>query len=737
MQAKSLAVLGASESGMGAWLLNQAVDWGFPGPVYPVNPRRDCLRGLPCYPSLSALPEPPELVAIALGAHRVKAALEEAAAVGAKAATVIASGFAEAGGRGAAMEAELRETADRLGLVVNGPNNYGVASLHDRRVVSAGPLPPNLGAGDIALLFGSGALTHGIEETLAARGIGLSHVITVGNEAQTGFPDYLTYLATDPHAKVIACMVEGFRDPQGFEQAARLAAANGKRIVLVKTGRSELSKRAALAHTGALVGADRAIDAWLRKIGVVRVKDLDELTETSILLARYPHIGDGNVGIASVSGGGSGILADLAVDTGLALQPFTEQTDERLRAVLPEVATPNNPLDVTPFGTEEPYRTGIIRVICEDPDLSVAAWAWHSPVVAEQEMRDIYSLMIDALGKCSESGQLKPAVAFTMVGGSIHREFIELGRAHNIPLLVGARNTLAALAAAQSSASWLGWLESPGSIAGEPPAGLLHRFRSAPNNVVSEREMKSLLASVSLPVTREALAKSEEEAERHFLSLGLQRAALKVESADIPHKSASGGVVLNVDSAEGSRRSYRQIMQSVSRAVPGALIDGVLVQEMAAEGVDVFVGCTIEPGIGPVLALGAGGVLVEALDQVATGMCPMGRQEAAEFVGTSPAAALLRGRRGAPDGDVDALTEIVHKLSHLAWWLKDDIAEFDVNPVRVFAAGSGAQILDALAVKAPAPPAARPASAGPDTRGPDGESCFDRLETGDARSPNP
>jgi acetyltransferase len=703
MRAKSLAVLGASESGMGAWLLDQAVDWGFPGPIYPVNPRYDSLRGLVCYPSLAAIPEAAELVAIALSAPRVKSALEEAAAAGAKAATIVASGFAEIGGDGVVMEREIRETADRLGLIINGPNNYGIACLHDRRVVSAGPLPSNLQPGDIAMVFASGALTHGVEESLAARGVGLSHVITVGNEAQIGFADYLSYLATEPSAKVIACFVEGFRDPEAFEGAARFVAANGKRIVLVKTGRSELSRRAALAHTGSLVGADKAIDAWLKKIGVARVKDLDELIETSILLAHYPRIGDGNVGIASVSGGGSGVLADVAADTGLALQAFSEHTTTCLREALPGAATPNNPLDITTFGTEEPYRTDIMRTLCDDPELSVAAWAWHSPAVAEQQMRDIYAVMIEALAKASASGKITAAVAFTMVGGSMHPDFIKLGEALDIPLLVGARNSLAALAAAQSSSRWLKFLELPEIIAGPAPQGLREALGASANTVVSEREMKSLLGACGLPVTREALATSEEEARECFWSLGVQRVALKVESADVPHKSASGGVVLDVDSAEGAAAAFKQITAAVTEAVPDARIDGVLVQEMATEGIDVFVGCTIEPGIGPVLAVGAGGVLVESLDQIVTGMCPMGRDEAEAFVRSSPAASILRGRRGAQDGDMAALVEIVRKLSHFAWWLRDDIVEFDVNPVRVFAEGSGAQILDALAVKASSP----------------------------------
>jgi acetyltransferase len=702
MHAESVAVLGASESGMGAWLFNQVVDWHFPGPIYPVNPRYQTLRGLTCYPSLSALPAAPELVAIGLSAARVNAALEESAAAGAKAAIIVASGFGEVGGEGAVLERQIRQTADRLGLVINGPNNYGIASLHDRRVVSAGPLPPGLRAGEIAMVFASGALTHGVEEVLATRGVGVSHVITVGNEAQVGFPDYLTYLAGDPHAKVIACFVEGFRDPEGFAQAAHVVAASGKRIVLIKTGRSELSKREALAHTGALVGADRAIDAWLKKLGVARVKDLDELIETSILLARYPQFGDGNVGIASVSGGGSGVLADLAADTGLELRAFADDTTQALSSALPDAATPNNPLDVTTFGADEPYRTDIMRALCAAPDLSAAAWAWHTPAVAEQEMRDIYSTMIEALGRASESGARKPALAFSMVGGSIHPDFIKLSEALNIPLLVGARNALAALAAAQSSSRWLSWLDDPDHIAGMPPPGLLEAFRNTPYTVVSERDMKSVLVPCGLPVTREALATSEGQAAALFSELRLQRAVLKVESADIPHKSASGGVVLDVVSADAARAAYRQIIAAVAKAMPDATIDGVLIQEMAPDGVDVFVGCTVEPGVGPVLALGAGGVLVEALDQVVTGMCPMGAAEAEAFVRSSPAAALLQGRRGGADGDIDALIAVVQRLSQLAWWLRDELTEFDVNPVRVFTGNSGALILDALAVKATA-----------------------------------
>jgi acyl-CoA synthetase (NDP forming) len=702
MQPRSLAVLGASEAGMGAWVLDQAVDWNFPGPIYPVNPRYETLRDLKCYASLSEIPDSPELVAIVIGAARVNTALEDAAAVGAKAAIVVASGFGEIGEEGMAMERQIRETADRLGLVMNGPNNYGVASLHDQRVVSAGPLPSQVQPGDIAMVFASGALTHSVEDAVIARGVGLSHVITVGNEAQIGFADYLTYLADDPNAKVIACFVEGFRDPAGFERAARYVASRDKRIVLVKTGRSELSSRAALAHTGALVGADSAIDAWLRKIGVARVRDLDEMLETSLLLARYPHIGEGNVGVASISGGGSGVLADLASDTGLAMAPFTESATSRLREVLPAYATPNNPLDVTTFGMEGPILAGILRAMCEDPDLSVAAWAWHTPTVSEQSSRELYSNMVQALGTASESGSLKPAVAFTMVGGTMDPAFIELGRKFDLPLLVGARNSLAALAAAQSSSRWLRWLAEPGEIAGPPPPGVVEQLRDAPHLVVSEREMKAVLAQCGLPVTREALARSEEEAVAHFAAMGAERVVLKVESADLPHKSAAGGVVLDIRDADGARAAYRQIMETVAQNAPEATIDGVLVQEMAGDGVDVFVGCTIEPGIGPILALGAGGVMVEALEQVTTALCPMGPDEAAAFVRSSPAAAMLKGRRGAPDGDLRALTDVVHRLSHVAWWLREEIAEFDVNPVRVFHDGSGVQVLDALAVRAQA-----------------------------------
>lgn len=703
MNAKSVALVGASETGMGRMLIDRVVERGFPGPIYPVNPKYSELKGLTCYPSLADLPEAVELVAIVVGAARVNQTLEQAAAIGAKGALIIASGFSEIGEEGAALERQLVETAERLGLVINGPNNLGIASLHENRVIMASSVPPRLKAGEIAGVFASGALALSIENAFIARDVGMSHIITVGNEAQVGFADYLAYLAEDPNAKVIACFVEGFRDPAGFEKAARILAAKNKRIVLLKTGRSELSRRAALAHTGALVGADGAVDAWLKKIGVARVNDIDELIETSILLARYPAIGAGNVGIASVSGGGSGVLADLAKDTGLHLSPFSEDAADRLRKVLPDVAAPNNPLDVTTFGLAEPVLHDILSTLSTDPDLSAMAWAFHTPLVTEERSLPAYLNMIETLGQASQSGTVKPAIAFSMVGGTMEPAFIEMAQKYRLPLIQGARTGLAALAAAQASSHRLALLADPDTVAGPAPAGVSDSIRAAPHRVVSEREMKSLLATAGLPVTVEGPASSEDEAAALFDRLGIARAVLKVESADIPHKSDCGGVILDVASPQGARAAYTSIMRAVAQNEPQAQVDGVLVQEMAGAGTDVFVGCTIEPGIGPILALGAGGVMVEALNQVALAMCPLSAEEAREFVLASPAAAMLRSHRGVPAGDVDALVDTVRRLSHVAWWLRDEITEFDVNPVRVFADGKGVQILDALAVKSDCP----------------------------------
>ncbi|MFD9664264.1 acetate--CoA ligase family protein [Rhodococcus sp. NPDC059968] len=695
----SVAVVGASKNGMGAWLFDQLVDWKFPGPIYPVNPKYTTLRGLPCYPSLADLPDPPDLVAMAVSASRVNDTLEQAAEAGAGAAVVVASGFGEIGGEGLLLEQKIKATADRLGIVMNGPNNYGVASLHERKIITAGPMPSTMQAGDIALVFASGALTNSVGDAFVSRGVGLSHVITIGNEAQVGLADYISYLATNEHAKVIACFVEGFRDPAAFERSARLVAKNGKRLVLVKTGRSELSRRAALAHTGALVGADSAVDAWLRKLGVARVKDLDELVETAILLGRYPQFEAGNIGLASISGGGSGILADVAADTGLQLEAFSDETTTKLQGCLPDAATPNNPLDVTTFGLAEDSRYNILRTLCEDPDLTLVSWAFHSPTVADDLNRGIYASMIESLGKASKSGVDKSAVAFSMVGGTMDPAFVKIARDYDLPLLQGARNALAAFAAAQNSSRWIKWLADSDDIAGPAPEGLLDAFRAKPGTVVSERAMTELLGTVGLPVTRQGLARDENEAARVFADLGGVPVALKVDSADVPHKAAVGGVALGVTTEAAVRAAYREIMTAVQKSVPLAKIDGVLVQEMAADGIDVFLGCTIEPGIGPILALGQGGVLVEALDNISTALAPLAPEEARAFVESSPAATILRARRGGTAGDLNALIDVVEKISHLAWWLRDDLDEFDVNPVRVFPEGQGARILDALAAK--------------------------------------
>ncbi|GAA3932187.1 acetate--CoA ligase family protein [Microbacterium soli] len=696
MTPSSVAVVGASERGMGGRLLDQLLDWGFSGPVYPVNPRYQNLRGLTCYPSLAQLPMAPELVAVVVAARHVNDVLAQAGERGAKAAIIPASGFGEVGGEGEALERQIIETANQYGLTINGPNNYGVASLHDQTVLSVGPIPSGLRPGNIALLFASGALTNSVDEPVYFRGLGISHIITVGNEAQVGIADYMNYLIDDPHVTVIACFVEGFRDPRSFEAAARRAAAAGKRLVVLKTGRSESARRAALAHTGALVGADSAIDAWLRKLGVARVRDLDELIETAILLARYPDLGYGNVGIASVSGGGSGVLADLAADTGLEMAPFSDDTTARLREVLPAYATPNNPLDVTTFGLGEESRHNILRTLCDDDEVEIVTWAFHTPGVSVDDSRETYAGMIESLGTASDRGTRKPAAAFTMVGGAFDPAFVEVAAAHDIPLLSGARSSLAAIAAAQQSTRRLRWLSEDSSATDEAsPPRLVDDFRALGEAVVPERTMKQFLSRVGVPVTREILARDVDEAVSAFETLGVERVALKVESSDIAHKAAAGGVLLGVEDVDAVRAGFHRILSSVEKAHPTATIEGVLVQEMADDGIDVFVGCTIEPGIGPVLALGAGGVLVEAIDSVSTALCPMGEEEARALVEESAVARVIRG----VGGDLEALADAVRGVSQLAHWLRDEFEEMDVNPIRVFGAGAGVRALDALAAR--------------------------------------
>jgi acetyltransferase len=330
----SIAVVGASKgTGPGENVIRNILALGFPGSVYPINPKYDELQGLPCYPSLEAVPERVDAVVVALASRHVPGVLEQAARVGARAAVVFSAGFAEMGEDGSGLQREVARIARESDLAVVGPNCLGVIQPHSRLGLVSASLPGGLRAGEVAVVSQSGSIAIAIMNN--SRGIGFSHIVSSGNEAALNIAHYVEYFAEDERTRIIVAFVEGIRDGTAFRRAADRAVAAGKPLIVLKVGRSELGRRTTLAHTGSLAGSDAVHDAVFRRHGIIRVDDLDELFETLELFTyARPAAGD-RVGIISLSGGQLALIADLAASIGVRLPELEPRTRDELERVLP------------------------------------------------------------------------------------------------------------------------------------------------------------------------------------------------------------------------------------------------------------------------------------------------------------------------------------------------------------------------------------------------------------------
>src|SRR5262245_24398306 len=700
LRPESVAIIGDTPGpGRGGWIHDQLVRLGYDRPIYPVNPKYSEVRGLPCYPSLLDIPAPVEFAAVALGAGHALRAMEECIQKQVRAILFIASGFADAGSAGKAIQDELRRLALAHDIALCGPNCYGIANIHERFVAYSGSLVHPLRPGPLALLFQSGALTHSVTDPLMARASGYSYIITTGNEAVTEIGDYVDAIADDPHTRVIACFVEGFQSPARFFTAARRAIANGKRLVILKTGRSELAQRAALAHTGSLTGPDDLYDALFRQLGIARVHDLDELIETAELLSAAQILPASSPAIVSISGGSCGVAADLAESLGLKLRPFTPATIERLRAIVPPFATVNNPLDLTgAIGDNPTILSRSLAALTDETDVGLIALALNTPMGGDEPNRALYRSMSQAM---AESAKLatKQHVIFSFTSGQYDPEVVRIARDSGVPLLMGMREALAAIAHAQRSAVAHARLRAPEELAGPELAEAVRLVRQANTASLGERLSKQVLAAAGLAVPREHLVATLDQAVQAAEQLGYP-VVLKIDSPDIPHKTEADCVRIGLGNAQEVADAYQAILDNARRYRPDARIDGVLVQEQIRGGVETLVGVTNQADLGPAIVFGLGGVLVEALEDWAMRAAPIAPEDAAEMIGEIRAARVLQGWRAGPALDIAALEQALVTVSQLAWQLRELVAEIDVNPLIVLPRGRGVIAVDALVVRA-------------------------------------
>lgn len=688
----SVAVVGASArpESYGYKTLSNLIDFGFAGPLYPINPRAEEIRGLRCYPSLEALPEVPDCLVVALPAEKALSALEEGARHGARAAVVFASGFAESGEAGRERQRQLQRLAVETGMVVCGPNGLGFVNVRDRVAAYGAPVPEGTRAGDVAVVSQSGSvciLFNSLER------FGFTYLVSSGNQAVVDLADYVGFLAEDDETRVIACYIESVPDPERLAAAAEQARAAGKHLVALKVGRSERGLRVTAAHTGALATPAAVAIDFLERCGFVAVHDLDELIEAVTLVRGADRpLRDAGVAILNVSGGENSLICDLAEDVGLELAPLASATRDSLAALLPEYASADNPFDAGAIMFDGDAYGAAVAALAGDPGVGVLAVCQDCPSGLGTDEAAIYRGLMEIVAEAAPGAPAVVAV-FSSASGATHPGVAEPLTEASVPLLQGARPTLGALAAIQRAAR-----------AAEPDAGVEQvaadpewQRRFEDHRPLSEDESKAFVAAHGLPVPRSVLARTREDAVAAAESIGFP-VVLKVSSSGVLHKTEAGGVRVGVADAGEVARAFDEIVASVARVVPDALVDGVIVEQFVAGGVEALVGVTASGPFGHALVVGVGGTLAELVDDSALAVLPVGAARAGRLVQGTRLAALLAGHRGSARADADALVALVARVAAIAAAYGDLIEAVDLNPVAVLAEGSGVCVLDALVI---------------------------------------
>jgi acyl-CoA synthetase (NDP forming) len=692
----AIAVVGASErhGSAGRLVLENLRHLDYGGTVYAVHPRYREVLGYPCYPDLGSLPGPVDSIAVLLGAEKVLPTLDSVTEIGARAAWVLASGFAEAGPEGEARQAELTRFAEETGLLVCGPNCIGVANLVDKVAMYSVALSPATQSGHVSAVVQSGAVCLGLAN--AAR-FGFRYLISSGNEAVLDSGDFVGYLAQDPGTRVIIAFLEGIRKPDKFTTAARAAVDAGKPVLLVKVGRSDVAQQAVQAHTGSLAGSDAVFDAVCDRLGVSRLDTLDELVEAAQLFLECPLPKGEGVGLLSLSGGQLGLIADLAHDLDLNFPSFSQQTIEALGEVLPPYSTITNPLDAWGSGDLEKSYPACVDTVAKDDNVHLVAMTRDTPPeVALREIEQSLAVADAAVRAARETG--KPVLMFSNLSTGFQTEVASRLAEGHVPYLQGTRETLRAM---QAFVHYARFRRHQGrrAVAGFPSPTDLSDWRKKLQGVkgtLSEIEGRRLLAAYGITGPREAVATTPNACEKAAEGIGYP-VVLKIHSADIQHKTEIGGVRVGLEDQSAVLAAYREVMDAAKRCRPDARLEGVLIQQMMpADAVDVILGVLQDPDFGPVVVFGSGGILVELLKDSTLRLPPITHAEALDMINATRAAILLRGFRGKPRADVDALVDAIVRVSQLASDLGDLVAALDINPLMVLPQGQGVCAVDTL-----------------------------------------
>ncbi|HXV12161.1 MAG TPA: acetate--CoA ligase family protein [Burkholderiales bacterium] len=703
---RGIAVVGASvEAGRpGAQTIAALQQHGFKGGVYPVNPKYPEVAGYRCNASLGAIAGECDVAVIALPAAQAPGVIRECGERGIGFAVVLGGGFREAGDDGARLEKSMLAAAQAGHVRIIGPNCLGLVNVHSRVYAAWGSLtrPPLLPAGPVSAVLQSASLGTTLLVRCAAAGAGFRYVVTSGNEADIGASELIESYVDDPDTRVILAYLEGVTDGRAFMRAARRALAARKPLVVLKAGNTDQGRRAAASHTANLTGEYDIYRAAFRQCGVLEVSDLDEAADLVLCLfsGRLPK--GRNVAVMGGSGGAAAMFADRADELKLVLPPLAESTLQVLKNSLPPLSSLKNPIDYTagyPRAESGQQFQRAFSAVLDDPGIDQLA------VMFAAAGRSQLQVGGELLANVASSSK-KPVVVFSGMTQEIAPEGLGLMRAAGIAVMPSPKRAAAAMARLADYGSAL----ERNAARTAPPAISDIALPDLPAGAVKldEHESKKIIAAAGVRVTRDWLFAVE--ATRDAPAGIAFPVAVKIVSPDIVHKTDVGAVRLNVTDRTALSAAASEVVANATRAVPGARISGILAAEMVSDGLEIIVGVVNDPVFGPVVAVGLGGVLVEALNDVSYRVAPFELEEARAMIGELKARAVLDGARGGPPRDVEALAATLVQVSALAWRLRDRLAELDINPLLVRPRRQGVVAADALIVLRPEPVAPAPTS---------------------------
>ena len=684
---ESIAIIGASdkEGSVGRTITSNIMN-GFKGTVYPISPSRPTVFGKKAYKSVLDVPDTISLAVIVIKNVLVPTVLEECGRKKIGGAIVITAGFKEVDEEGARLERQLKEIADRYGMEMIGPNCLGVMNLDPSTMMNSTFLKITPKTGHIALVSQSGAICAALCEDASAQGIGFSAVVSLGNKAATNEIAVLRMLAAHEQTRVIVMYLEDVGDGREFLKVCRDVTRSHKKPVLVlKSGRSAAGAKAAMSHTGAMMGSDELYDALLRQAGAIRVDTMEELFDYATAFSKQPLPTGGDLVIVSNAGGPAIISTDACAKMGIPMARIDSIRSE-IDRVIPPWGASRNPVDIVGDADFERFRNVLEHVLGHENVGSVITMCTPSGTL---DYDGLARVIVEVSRK---HGKTMLASLMGLDEGITNREILADG---DVPYYTYAEGAVRALKAMLRFADWIG--SPPGTVRRfeadrDVVRAILDAARDEGRSSLLEEEGQRILRAYGLPLPKSVLARDADGAADAAAKIGFP-VVLKVASPQITHKSDAGGVAVNLGSEDEVRVAFARTVDSCRRYDESAQIQGCLVVEMVQGGKELIIGSKHEPGMGPVLMLGMGGIYVEVLKDVTFRLAPVTDTEADDMISSIRTRKLLEGVRGERPSDKAALSECIQRLSQLVTDF-EEIKELDMNPVRVMEEGDGCRILD-------------------------------------------